>query len=125
MAAIRSSDTSIELQIRKALFSQGFRFTKNVRNLPGAPDIVFSKKKVVIFLDGCFWHGHTGCVDCHIPKTNSTFWETKIKQNIKRDLKNRSKLRELGFVVLAYWECEVRRINQEILDEIKHVLLRA
>lgn len=119
MAAIRSSNTSIELMVRRALFAQGFRFKKNFRGLPGTPDIVFSKKRIVIFLDGCFWHGHLGCLDCHIPKTNSKFWQSKITKNIERDLKNRSALREMGYIVLQYWECEIRNKLYNVINEIK------
>jgi DNA mismatch endonuclease (patch repair protein) len=118
MAAIRSSDTSMELLIRSALFAKGFRFRKNLRSLPGTPDIVFTKKKVAIFLDGCFWHGHSGCINGQTPKTNSDFWKLKISKNIERDSKNRTILREMGFVVLEYWECEIKKSIDKILKEI-------
>lgn len=123
MAAIRSSDTSIELQIRSALFAKGFRFRKNLRNLPGTPDIVFTRKKIAIFLDGCFWHGHIGCFNGQMPKTNSDFWRMKITSNIERDSKNRCTLREMGFVVLEYWECDVKKNFQKVLNEISLLLM--
>jgi len=122
MAAIRSSNTSMELLVRSALFAKGFRFRKNLRSLPGTPDIVFTKKKVAIFLDGCFWHGHNGCINGQTPKTNSDFWKLKISKNIERDSKNRTILREMGFVVLEYWECEIKKNVEKILKEISLIL---
>lgn len=122
MAAIRSSNTAIELEIRRALFAKGYRYRINLRSLPGTPDIVFTRKKVVIFLDGCFWHGHVGCLNGQIPKTNSDFWKLKISKNIARDSKNRATLREMGFIVLEYWECEVKKNSRKIINDITSIL---
>ncbi len=87
MSRIKSRDTKPEIVLRKKLFSQGYRYRINYKKLPGKPDIVLSKYKTVIFVHGCFWHGHEGCKDAHLPKTNVAFWEKKINENINRDKK--------------------------------------
>lgn len=87
MAAIKGKDTKPEILVRKFLFSKGLRYRLNNRKLPGSPDIVLKKYKTVIFVDGCFWHGHEGCKYFRLPKSNTSFWETKITQNIERDKK--------------------------------------
>ena len=107
MSRIRSKDTKPELIVRKYLFHQGFRYRVNVKNLPGCPDIVFKKYKVVIFVNGCFWHGHSNCKIAHIPKSNTKKWKDKIQKNIDRDLLNRNLLRKMGWDVLTVWECQL------------------
>ena len=113
MSNIHSKNTNPEETVRKYLFKKGFRYRKNVSSLPGKPDIVLPKYKTVIFVNGCFWHGHQGCKWFVPPKTNSEFWEAKFKYNIERDKRNYSKLEELGWHVLTVWECEIRHGNQE------------
>lgn len=107
MAAIRSTDTKPEVWLRKQLFSRGFRFRKNVKSLPGKPDIVLSKYKAIILVNGCFWHGH-GCYLFKIPKTRTEFWLEKINGNQERDRKNIKKLEEAGWRVLVVWECGIK-----------------
>lgn len=85
MAAIRSTSTKPELKLRHALWYLGFRYRVNVKTLPGKPDIVFPKFRTVIFVHGCFWHGHKGCRAGHIPETNIDFWTAKIARNQERD----------------------------------------
>ena len=108
MSKIRSKDTKPELTLRKALFARGFRYRVNDSHLPGKPDIVLPKYKTVIFVNGCFWHGHEGCKHASTPKTNIKFWTDKINSNIERDKINSLKLTDLGWNVLTVWECEIR-----------------
>ncbi len=109
MSRIRGKDTKPEEIVRKYLFSQGFRYRKNDARLPGKPDIVLPKYKTVIFVNGCFWHGHEGCKYFVWPKNNEEFWRTKITGNIQRDEKNYAFLAQLGWKVLVVWECELKK----------------
>lgn len=113
MSRIRSKDTKPEEKVRKYLFAKGFRYRKNVRNLPGCPDIVLTKYKTVIFVQGCFWHMHD-CGKFHWPSTNREYWEQKIWRNVERDKLNRERLQILGWKVLRVWECE---LNKKSIDE--------
>ena len=108
MSNIPSKNTKPEETVRKYLFAQGFRYRKNVSNLPGKPDIVLPKYKTVVFVNGCFWHGHEGCKYYVPPKTNTEFWYAKFKYNQERDERNYQKLRDLGWRILIVWECEIR-----------------
>lgn len=107
MAKIKSHDTSIEIKVRKYLFSQGFRYRKNVKSLPGKPDIVLSKYKTVIFINGCFWHRHPGCKYATTPSSHQEFWQKKFTANVKNDQKNHKLLTESGWNVIVLWECEI------------------
>lgn len=111
MSRIPSKNTKPEETVRKYLFSQGFRYRKNVSKLPGKPDIVLPKYKTVVFVNGCFWHAHQGCKWFVPPKSNSEFWQNKFSYNLARDERNYQKLRELGWRVLIVWECEIRHGN--------------
>ncbi len=114
MAAIRGKDTKPEILVRKFLFSKGLRYRLNNRKLPGSPDIVLKKYKTVIFVDGCFWHGHEGCKYFRLPKSNTPFWEAKITRNIERDKETTQALTALGWKVIRIWECELRnKSNRE------------
>lgn len=108
MARIRSKNTKPEIMVRKYLFARGFRYRKNVRRLPGTPDIVLRKYRTVIFVNGCFWHGHEGCRYSHLPKSNVEFWRNKIERNKKRDLRERVELRRMGWHVIQVWECQLK-----------------
>ncbi len=114
MSNIPSKNTKPEEVVRKYLFAKGFRYRKNVSKLPGKPDIVLPKYKAVIFVNGCFWHGHQGCKYFVPPKTNTEFWFNKFKYNQERDERNYQKLREMGWRVLIIWECEIRYRNSDI-----------
>lgn len=107
MSKIKSHDTSIELKVRKYLFSQGFRYRKNVKVLPGKPDIVLPKYKTVIFINGCFWHRHPGCKYATTPSSHQEFWQKKFTANVKNDQKNHKLLKESGWNVIVLWECEI------------------
>ena len=109
MSRIRSKNTKPEELVRKFLFSQGFRYRKNDARLPGKPDIVLPKYKTVIFVNGCFWHGHEGCRYFVWPKNNAEFWEAKIAGNIQRDKHNHQLLANQGWRVIEIWECQLKR----------------
>lgn len=116
MSRIRAAETKPEETVRKYLFSRGLRYRKNVKTLPGKPDIVLPKYKTVIFVNGCFWHGHTNCRYFVMPKTNTEFWEEKIKTNIARDNRVAENLSSQGWNVLTVWECELKKpIREETL----------
>lgn len=108
MAAIKGKDTKPEMTVRKYLFSRGMRFRIQVRKLPGNPDIVLPKYKTVIFVNGCFWHGHEGCKYFRLPKSNVEFWKEKINRNIERDCRTEAELTTLGWRVIRVWECEIK-----------------
>ena len=124
MSRIRSKDTQPEEKVRKYLFSQGFRYRKNVKKLPGCPDIVLAKYKTVIFVQGCFWHMHD-CGRFHWPSTNQEYWFPKIERNVERDNNNQRLLKELGWNVLVVWECQLKKktfdstMNQLISEIVK------
>ncbi len=111
MSKIRANDSIPEVLVRKYLFSKGFRFRKNMKSLPGKPDIVLPKYKTVIFVNGCFWHGHKGCKAALLPTTRKNFWENKIDGNIVRDKANIRKLRKLGWRVIIIWQCKLKNIS--------------
>ncbi|BAR52459.1 DNA mismatch endonuclease Vsr [Tannerella forsythia KS16] len=118
MSRIRSKNTKPELALRKALFARGFRYRVNDKKLPGKPDIVLPKYKTVIFIHGCFWHGHEDCKYAYIPKTNTRFWIDKITSNAERDKVNAEKLTALGWNVLTVWECEIRHTHKQNLTPL-------
>ena len=108
MSRIRGKDTKPEELVRKYLFSQGFRYRKNDKRYPGTPDIVLPKYKTVIFINGCFWHGHSGCKYFVIPKSNTEFWKNKIATNIARDDEKIAQLRSMNWNVITVWECTLK-----------------
>lgn len=107
MSKIRSTNTKPEVKLRKELFAAGFRYRTNYKKLPGKPDMVLSKYKTVIFVNGCFWHGHEGCKYFYTPKTNTDFWIDKIAINKKRDNQNTAALLHAGWSVIIVWECTI------------------
>lgn len=108
MSHIRSINSKPEEIVRKYLFSQGFRYRKNVRKLPGCPDIVLAKYKTVIFVNSCFWHKHD-CPRFVWPSSNQDYWEPKILRNVERDKRNVALLEESGWNVVIVWECELKK----------------
>lgn len=108
MSRIKSSNTKPEEIVRKYLFSKGLRYRKNDKRLPGTPDIVLPKYKTVIFVNGCFWHGHEGCRFFVVPKTNTEFWVNKIEANKQRDSRKTNDLQSLGWKVIVVWECQLK-----------------
>ena len=119
MSNISGKETKPEILVRKFLFSKGFRFRKNDSRYPGKPDIVLPKYKTVIFIHGCFWHGHKGCKRSKLPETNVLFWKNKISLNIERDKKNRIELEKQGWVVLIIWQCALRNEKLKIQTQNK------
>jgi len=126
MAGIRSKNTRPELLIRKALHAKGFRFRLHVKDLPGKPDLVLKKYKVVIFVHGCFWHGHN-CYLFKIPQTRTEFWLEKIQRNIINDEKVILALQEKGWRIANVWECALRgrlKLNfTELIDSLSAWIL--
>lgn len=109
MSRIKGKNTKPEEVVRKYLFSKGFRYRKNDRRLPGTPDIVLPKYRTVVFVNGCFWHGHKNCRFFVIPKTNTEFWINKIERNRQRDKKQTAELEKQGWKVLVIWECQLKK----------------
>lgn len=107
MSKISGKETKPEIRVRKYLFALGFRYRKNVSSLPGKPDIVLPKYKTAIFINGCFWHGHT-CKAGKLPATRTEFWESKIAANKERDSKNHNLLQNMGWQVLVIWQCQLK-----------------
>ena len=119
MSRIRGKDTRPELLVRKYLFAQGFRYRLHDRKLPGTPDIVLKKYKAVIFIHGCFWHGHEGCKYFKIPDTNTEWWAKKIQTNREHDVKALKELGEKGWKVFIIWECQLKpKRRQQTLEDI-------
>lgn len=112
MASVKSSDTKPEMLVRRYLHAHGFRYGLHNRKLPGSPDIVLRKYKTIIFINGCFWHGHEGCKYYRLPKSNIEFWQTKIERNRQRDIETIEALKAKGWRVITIWECELRNIAQ-------------
>jgi DNA mismatch endonuclease (patch repair protein) len=113
MSRIRSKDTKPELLVRKFLHKNGFRYRLHVKDLPGKPDIVLPKYKTVIFIHGCFWHGHEGCKYYVVPKTRTEWWLNKIQGNSLNDNKAESLLSAAGWQVLKLWECQLKKLTIE------------
>lgn len=113
MSRIRGKDTKPEMVVRRFLHSNGFRYGLHNKNLPGTPDIVLRKYKTVIFVHGCFWHGHNGCKYFVVPKTRTEWWKEKIQNTICRDETAISQLQESGWNVIMIWECELRGSKRE------------
>ena len=106
MAAISSKNTKPEMTVRKLVYSMGYRYRLHRKELPGKPDLVFSSRRKVIFVHGCFWHQH-GCKDSHVPRTNVSYWVPKLEKNVARDKKHIDALATAGWKVLVLWDCEL------------------
>lgn len=118
MSHIRSTNSKPEELVRKYLFSKGFRYRKNVRALPGCPDIVLPKYKTVIFVNGCFWHKHD-CPRFVWPSSNEEYWRPKIIRNVERDYENSEKLKAMGWKVITVWECELKKkVFEQTLEKL-------
>ncbi|MDO8607254.1 MAG: very short patch repair endonuclease [Phaeospirillum sp.] len=121
MRAVKGADTGPELAVRKALWRAGLRYRLHAKALPGKPDVIFSSKRIALFVHGCFWHGHEGCSRHRIPKTRTEYWTAKIGRNQRRDIEVRLALEALGWTVLVVWECEVKGPGKlgELAEAIK------
>lgn len=122
MSNIRSKNTSLEIRVRKMLFSQGYRYRLHVKNLPGKPDIVLRKYNSVIFVHGCFWHLHSECRDGTIPKTRTGYWKDKLLRNKERDKEHIRELQKQGWRVLQLWECEIENKPEVVLERLNNFL---
>lgn len=123
MRAVKGRDTSLEMTVRRLIYSMGYRYRLHRKDLPGKPDLVFSSRRKILFIHGCFWHGH----DCkrgeRIPKTNIDYWEKKIARNKARDAENEAALITLGWHVLVIWECQTKdtpALMQRLLSFLGH-----
>jgi DNA mismatch endonuclease (patch repair protein) len=119
MSHIRSSDTSVEVLLRKALWHEGIRYRKNVKTLPGKPDIAITKYKIAIFCDGELWHGKDWENKKQKIKTNRDYWIPKIERNMARDIENEKKLENMGWTVIRFWGKEIKKYLMECVNEIK------
>ncbi len=113
MSHIRSKATKPEILVRKWLWAHGYRYRLNVKSVPGKPDIVMRKYRTAIFVNGCFWHGHEGCKQFVLPKTNTAFWRNKIEYNRARDQKNYDILIYAGWQVIVLWQCKLTKQELE------------
>lgn len=123
MSRIRGYDTKPELTVRSIVHQMGYRFRLYGGDLPGNPDIVLPRHKKVIFVHGCFWHGHKDCARSKRPGTHVSFWQNKLDKNIERDKKQQKELKKLGWQYLVVWQCEVNR-TKRIHNKIKRFLTK-
>ena len=120
MSQVSSKGTKPEMLLRKALFSARYRYRANVKSLPGTPDIVLPKYRTVIFVNGCFWHGHDGCKHYTVPETNVEFWVEKVRKNKERDAVNVQRLESLSWSVVTIWECELKsKVFQDTIARVE------
>ncbi len=124
MSRIRSKDTKPEMIVRKFLFKNGFRYRLHVKDLPGKPDIVLPKYKTVIFVHGCFWHGHNGCKYFVVPKTRTEWWLQKINTNKERDNRIKKQLNELNWNIYTIFECELKGNKLICLEKLFKKLMK-
>lgn len=122
MSRIRGKDTSIEIKLRKALWSRGIRYRKNCKDIFGKPDICFKTKKVAVFCDSEFWHGKIYLEENKVPKTNTEYWIKKLERNIARDIAVKEKLQADGWTVLRFWEKDIKKNIDECITQIQNVL---
>ena len=124
MAQVKSGNTTPEMTVRSLLHQMGFRFRLHDRALPGRPDIVLARYRTVVFVNGCFWHGHKGCPRAARPTSNLSYWNRKLDRNISRDETNRQRLRALGWRILVLWECEISRKKPSVTDRLARFMGR-
>ena len=123
MASIHSKATKPEMIVRRYLFAHGFRYRVNHPRLPGHPDIVMRKYRTVIFVNGCFWHGHEGCKYFVMPKSRMDFWQAKIKRNIQRDKEEQKRLADMGWHCITVWECQLKpKVREETLQSLEYTI---
>lgn len=126
MSHIRSTNTKPEEVVRKYLFSKGFRYRKNDKRYPGKPDIVLPKYRTLVYVNGCFWHQHSGCKYAAIPKSNQEYWLPKLARNIERDEKVHQEALESGWSVIVVWECSIKRKRRKrTLETLAEYILSA
>lgn len=111
MSKIKSKDTKPEIVVRQLLHGLGYRYRLHRADLPGSPDLVFPSRRKIVFVNGCFWHNHPGCVNSHIPANNREYWLSKLKRNRERDDRNLSLLKQDGWDVAIVWECQMKDMD--------------
>jgi DNA mismatch endonuclease (patch repair protein) len=126
MSRIKSKNTNPEILVRKFLYARGMRYKLHDKRLPGSPDMVFPKYKTVVFIHGCFWHGHDNCRYYTVPKTRTEWWLNKINKNIERDHRNTELLKKKGWAVVTVWECDLKidkreKTLQKLLNKVKNI----
>lgn len=122
MSRIRGKDTAPERHLRSMLHSAGYRFRLHSSNLPGKPDIVLRRYSTAIFVNGCYWHRHTGCKNATTPSTRREFWQAKFQATVDRDARKSAQLANCGWRVITIWECELESKPQAVIDKIKVML---
>lgn len=125
MSRIHSKETKPEVSVRKWLYAHGIRYRKNDRRLPGTPDIVIPNGRLVIFVNGCFWHGHKGCKYFVIPKTRTEWWIKKITATQKRDQNKTAELEKLQWTVVTVWECELKQAFDATMENLLSTIMSA
>lgn len=108
MRAVKKRDTSPELQVRRTAHRLGYRFRLQRKSLPGTPDLVFPRHGIALFVHGCFWHQHEGCRLANRPRSNTAYWEPKLRRNVERDAQAQAELERLGWSVVVIWECQIQ-----------------
>ena len=121
MSKIKGKNTKPEMTVRSLCHELGLRYRLHQKHLPGTPDMVFPKRRLCLFVHGCFWHRHPGCPYATNPKSREDFWRAKFEQNVKRDIRNRNELLQQGWRVFELWECGIRRPEAEIQWLLKAV----
>ena len=121
MRRVRSTGTKPELSVRRELHRRGYRYRLHRSDLPGRPDIAFPSRRKVLFVNGCFWHLHPGCVQVRMPEANRDYWEAKLTRNRQRDVENINALRNLGWEAMTVWECELQDLD-DVLARVESFL---
>lgn len=122
MSGIKGVNTRPEMLVRRFIHGKGYRYRLHCKELAGRPDLVLTKHRLVIFVHGCFWHGHSGCSYFKLPRTNRAFWSSKIGANRKRDTATLAKLKREGWRIAVVWECSLRKAPSRALDRLLHFL---
>lgn len=122
MRAVKSTNTKPEMRIRRMLHGEGYRYRLHRRDLPGTPDLTFASRRKIVFVHGCFWHGHDCKRGDRQPKTNADYWRRKIRRNRERDAEHLRALDSEGWAVHVVWECEIRRDSRAVLDRLRGFL---
>jgi DNA mismatch endonuclease (patch repair protein) len=125
MSQVKGKNTTPELIVRKYLHKNGLRYSLHKKDLPGKPDIVLSKYRTTIFVNGCFWHGHEGCKKARLPKTRTEWWERKMASNKQKDKKNKTALKREGWNVIVIWQCKLQKNPSVILRRLLNQIARS
>lgn len=122
MSHVKSTGNALETKVRSYLFKKGFRYRKNVKELPGTPDIVLPKYKTVIFVNGCFWHQHEGCKKAALPTTRHEWWKRKLTSNVVNDKLYKDELINCGWKVIVVWQCELEKDFEIVMERLANII---